>query len=137
MALTTDKRTRKILLVDDEAGFAELLRDLLSMDGYEVVVASDGVEGLQKLESYTPDIIISDVVMPRMNGFDMFRKIKSSPQTASIPFLFISGFQDPRVLDEARKIGVFGILQKPIDVEQIEFRLKELLRQHSQPTPDR
>jgi CheY-like chemotaxis protein len=127
--MAQEKKVRKILLVDDEAGFAELLRDLLEMDGYEVTVAGDGVEAIEKLETLTPDVIISDVVMPRMNGFEMFRQIKTTPKTSSIPFLFISGFQDQRVLDEARKIGVFGILQKPIDVEQVEYRLKELMRQ--------
>lgn len=126
--MAQEKKAQKILLVDDEAGFAELLRDLLEMDGYEVTVAVDGVEAIDKLETFTPDVIISDVIMPRMNGFEMFRQIKNSPKTSSIPFLFISGFQDQRVLDEARKIGVFGILQKPIDVEQVEYRLKELTR---------
>ena len=129
--MTQEKRARKILLVDDEAGFAELLRDLLEMDGYEVAVASDGVEGIEKLQTFEPDVIISDVVMPRMNGFEMFRQIKTTPKTSTIPFLFISGFQDQRVLEEARKIGVFGILQKPIDVEQVEYRLKELTRQRT------
>ena len=128
MTITQEKRPRQILLVDDEAGFADLLRDLLEMDGYVVTVANDGVEGLEKLNTFIPDAIISDIVMPRMNGFEMFRQLKASPKTATIPFLFISGFQDQRVLDEARKIGVFGILQKPIDVEQIEYRLRELLK---------
>ena len=124
-----DKKPQKILLVDDEAGFAELLRDLLTMDGYEVEVAHDGEEGLSKLSTFTPDAIISDIVMPRLSGFDMFKKIKATPATASIPFLFITGFQDDRVLQEARKIGVFGILRKPVDIEQIEERLQDLLKQ--------
>jgi CheY-like chemotaxis protein len=115
-------------LVDDEAGFAELLRDLLEMDSYEVVIAHDGQEGLEKLETYTPDVIISDIVMPRLSGFELFKRVKASPATSTIPFLFITGFQDDRVLAEARKVGVFGILRKPIDVEQIEGRLKELIK---------
>jgi DNA-binding response OmpR family regulator len=123
-----DKKPQKILLVDDEAGFAELLRDLLTMDGYEVEVAHDGEEGIAKLSTFTPDAIISDIVMPRLSGFDMFKKIRATPATASIPFLFITGFQDDRVLQEARKIGAFGILKKPIDIEQIEERLKGLLK---------
>jgi CheY-like chemotaxis protein len=122
-----DKRARKILLVDDEAGFAELLRDLLEMDNYEVELAHDGQEGLDKLQTFTPDAIISDVVMPRISGFEMFKRIKAVPETSKIPFLFITGFQDDRVLAEARKIGVFGILRKPIDIEQIESRLKDIL----------
>lgn len=124
-----EKQTlRKILLVDDEAGFAELLRDLLKMDNYEVEVSNDGEEGLEKLKEFTPDVIISDVVMPRLSGFEFFKKVKSNPATASIPFLFITGFQDERVLAEARKIGIFGILRKPIDIEQIESRLDDLIR---------
>lgn len=126
-----EAKSRKILLVDDEVGFAELLRDLLSMDNYLVEVANDGQEGLEKVEVFNPDIIISDVVMPRMSGFEMFKKLKSVPATANIPFLFITGFQDDRVLAEARKIGIFGILRKPIDVEQIEQRVEDLLLKRS------
>ena len=122
-----EKRARKILLVDDEAGFAELLRDLLEMDNYEVELAHDGQEGLDKLQGYVPDVIISDVVMPRLSGFEMFKQVKANPETSKIPFLFITGFQDDRVLSEARKIGIFGILKKPIDIEQIESRLRDLV----------
>jgi two-component system sensor kinase len=123
-----EKKRRKVLLVDDEAGFAELLRDLLELDNYEVVTAEDGQEGLEKLKTFLPDIIISDVVMPRMSGFEMFKQVKAAPETAGLPFLFITGFQDERVLAEARKIGVFGILRKPIDIEQIENRIKEIMK---------
>ncbi len=121
-----DKKARKVLLVDDEVGFAELLRDLLIMDNYEVEVAHDGQEGFEKIPVFNPDVIISDVVMPRVSGFEMFKRVKAQPQMATIPFLFITGFQDDRVLAEARKVGVFGILRKPIDIEQIEARLKDL-----------
>ena len=124
--MSKEKRTHKVLLVDDEAGFAELLRDLLEMDNYEVQIAHYGQEGLEKLQTFIPDAIISDIVMPRLSGFEMFKQVKAKPETAKIPFLFITGFQDDRVLAEARKIGVFGILKKPIDIEQIEHRLRDI-----------
>src|ERR1041385_4544055 len=126
--MSKEKKPKKVLLVDDEAGFAELMRDLLEMDSYEVVVAYDGQEGLEKLQGYMPDVIISDIVMPRLSGFEMFKRGKAAPENASLPFLFITGFQDERVLAEARKIGVFGILRKPVDIEQIETRLKDLIK---------
>lgn len=126
--MSKEKPKQKILLVDDETGFTELMRDLLQMDDYEVEVANDGQEGLEKVQKFMPDVIISDVVMPRMSGFEMFKQIKAIPETSAIPFLFITGYQDERVLTEARKIGVFGILRKPIDLEQIEVRLKELMK---------
>ncbi|HUN64810.1 MAG TPA: response regulator [Bacteroidota bacterium] len=125
---TKEKKPRKVLLVDDEAGFADLMKDLLQMDNYEVEVAHDGQEGLEKIPTFGPDVIISDIVMPRLSGFEMFKRVKASPETASIPFLFITGFQDERVLAEARKVGVFGILRKPVDIEQIESRLRELTK---------
>ncbi|MFI5251027.1 MAG: response regulator [Bacteroidota bacterium] len=126
--MITDKRVKKILLVEDETGFSELLANLLRGDGYEVVVANDGQEGLDKLVSFQPDAIISDIVMPRVDGLEMFKQVKTSPKTSSIPFLFISGYKDNQIYEKARKIGVFGILQKPIDIDQIERRLKELMR---------
>jgi adenylate cyclase len=126
--MPAEKKRRKVLLVDDEAGFAELLRDLLEMDSYEVVTAENGEDGIEKLKGFTPDVIISDVVMPKMSGFEMFKQVKAAPETASIPFLVITGFQDERVLAEARKIGVFGILRKPIDIEQIETRIRDLMK---------
>jgi CheY-like chemotaxis protein len=125
---TIDKRVKKVLLVEDETGFSELLANLLEGDGYEVVVANDGQEGLDKLQTFQPDAIISDIVMPRIDGLEMFRQVKASPKTSSIPFLFISGFKDNLIYEKARKIGVFGILQKPIDIDQIERRLRELTR---------
>lgn len=126
MAETKD--SKKILLVDDEAGLAELLRDLLEMDGYTVLIAHDGLEALEKLKEYAADVIISDIKMPRMNGFEMFKQIKASPATASIPVLFISGHRDMQVLEEARKLGVFGILDKPVDMEKIQRKLHEILK---------
>ena len=128
--MTEGKRVKRVLLVDDEENFAQLLSGLLAMDGYEVTVAHDGKEALQKLEAVVPDAIISDIVMPGMDGLEMFRQIKLAQRTSSIPFLFITGYQDGPILDKARKIGTFGILQKPIDIEQIERRLAELARRH-------
>ncbi len=122
-----EKRAKKILLVDDEVGFAELLRDLLTIDGYVVELAQNGEDGLEKLKTFQPDAIISDIMMPKMNGFEMFKKVKGCPSTSDIPFLFITGFSDSHMLQEARSIGIFGILTKPIDIEQIEQRLSELI----------
>ncbi len=121
-------KNKKILLVDDEAGFAELLRDLLTMDGFEVRLAYDGLEALDILKEFNPNVIISDVMMPRMGGIELFKKVKSQTSHTQTPFLFISGFQDERVLEEARTIGQFNILQKPVDMERIEQELSRILK---------
>ncbi len=123
-----DTRVKKVLLVDDEPGFSSLLAQMLRMDGYDVDTAVDGQEALDKLKSSKPDAIISDIMMPNVNGFELFEKVKLDPITRDIPFLFVTAYQDSEVLARARKIGIFGILRKPIDLDQIERRLRELLR---------
>ncbi|TAK62237.1 MAG: response regulator [Bacteroidetes bacterium] len=123
-----DPRVKKILIVDDEQGFVSLLAQTLRMDGYEVETAFDGQQGLDRLKTMKPDAIISDIVMPNIDGFEFFEQVKSDLLTKDIPFLFVTAYQDSEVLARARKIGIFGILRKPIDLDQIERRLRELLR---------
>jgi two-component system chemotaxis response regulator CheY len=123
-----DERVKHILLVDDETGFAQLVAQMLRMDGYDVTTAEDGVDALEKMKDFKPDAIISDIMMPRMNGFEFFEKVRSDVLTEKIPFCFITAYQDSEVLARARKVGIFGILRKPIDLDQIERRLRELLR---------
>ncbi|HLX12190.1 MAG TPA: response regulator, partial [Bacteroidota bacterium] len=83
---THTPRAKKILLVEDEDGLAELLANLLISDGYDVIIAHNGREGLEKLEGMKPDAIISDIVMPEMDGLEMFRQIKANAKTSSVPF---------------------------------------------------
>ena len=119
---------KKILIVDDEAGFAELFRSLLEMDGYVSKVAHDGIEALEVLKEFVPDAIVCDIVMPKMNGLEFFKEVRSSKQGESIPFLFLSGYRDDEMLSMARKLGVFTVLKKPVDFDHILSRLRTLLK---------
>lgn len=124
--MSTNKR-RKILLVDDEVGFAEILRDLLVMDGYEVILVNDGQEALDQLNIFTPDLVISDIMMPRVGGLELYHKMREIPNFSKVPFLFISGFEDNRILKDIHDDELFGILSKPIDMEQIQKALAKIL----------
>jgi CheY-like chemotaxis protein len=121
-------KKRKILLVDDEVGFAEILRELLQMDGYEVVLVYDGQEALEKLNEYIPNLIISDIMMPRMGGLELYHSVRKNSLFQKIPFMFISGFEDERVLSGIRDDELFGILRKPIDMEQIQKSISKILK---------
>lgn len=125
--MNANKR-RKILLVDDEVGFAEILRDLIVMDGYEVILVYDGQEALDQLNIFTPDLIISDIMMPRVGGLELYHRIRETPSFSKVPFLFISGFEDNRILKDIHDDELFGILNKPIDMEQIQKLLAKILR---------
>ena len=80
----------KILIVDDEPGVVELIKNSLEKNDYEVVTASDGLEGVEKAWSKNPDLIILDIMMPNMSGGDAVRELKSNSTTRNIPIIFLS-----------------------------------------------
>ncbi|MFQ5846833.1 MAG: response regulator [Candidatus Methylomirabilales bacterium] len=97
----------KILVVEDTKFFRAYLTDLLSKVGFEVVTAQDGVEALEYLERECPDLVITDVLMPRMHGFDLCRRIKDRPETASLPVIMMTQVYT-RVHHEREARGVHG-----------------------------
>jgi len=120
MSTSTSDRGR-VLIVDDDRNVLELLVDLLELEGYEVAGASDGAEGADLALSFGPDVVLSDVVMPRVNGLELCRRLKQNPQTSSIPVLLISGI---RKADEA---GIEGLHAGADDYVDLPFRNEELL----------
>ena len=120
MSTSTSDRGR-VLIVDDDQRVLELLVDLLELEGYEVAGAADGAEGTTLAHSFAPDLVISDVVMPHVSGLELCRRLKSDPQTSSIPVLLISGI---RKADEA---GIEGLHAGADDYVDLPFRNEELL----------
>jgi len=80
----------KILIVDDEIQLIQMVQMRLEANGYEVVTANDGVEGLKKVKSENPDLIILDIMMPKMDGFEACDLLKKDPQTSQIPIIFFN-----------------------------------------------
>ena len=120
MSTSTSERGR-VLIVDDDQRVLELLADLLKLEGYEVATASDGAEGCDLVHSFGPDVVLSDVVMPRVNGLELCRRVKQDPRTASIPVMLISGL---RKADDA---GIEGLHAGADDYIDLPFRNEELL----------
>ena len=92
--ITPSSEKCRVLIVDDDRKVAELLTELLEQDGYEVVCAHDGGRALDILDSFEPDVVISDVVMPVIDGIELCRHIKKEPRTANTPVLLISGLRN-------------------------------------------
>ncbi len=111
----------RVLIVDDDRKIAELLSELLEYEGYEVVSAENGGQALEILDSFDPDVVISDVVMPVINGIELCRQIKSEPRTASIPVLLISGLRN------SADDSIEGLSAGADDYLDIPFRNEELL----------
>ena len=96
---------KKILIIEDEEILADLLEKKLTQVGYEVSVANDGVEGLDKVKESIPDLILLDIVMPRMGGFDVMRELQKNQDFSKIPIVIISNSGQPVELDLAQKLG--------------------------------
>ncbi|MDQ3744141.1 MAG: diguanylate cyclase, partial [Acidobacteriota bacterium] len=117
-----------VLVVDDEPDKRLLLAFALENEGYEVSTASDGAEGLAAVEEQQPDLIVTDVMMPRMDGYEMIRRVRANPRTRFIPVIIQSAARirekDVRLGSE---IGALGYLTDPTDLDLLRARARTLL----------
>lgn len=113
-----DKNIR-ILIIDDDVGFRDLLRLHLSAVGYKVQVAEDGVDGGRALLSNPPDLVISDVNMPFLDGFELLSLLHTDESTASIPVILLSGRSDGDTMAKAVELGAADYLTKPVTRDQL------------------
>jgi len=96
---------KKILLVEDEEIMIDLLQRKLTQEGYEVLLARDGEEGLKTMRELKPDLILLDIVMPKMGGFEVMEVMVKSPELKKIPVIIISNSGQPVELDKAQQLG--------------------------------
>ena len=113
-----DKKIR-ILIIDDDIGFRDLLRLHLSSAGYQVQVAEDGVTGGRALLEQAPDLIVSDVNMPFLDGFELLSLMRSDAGTAAIPVILLSGRSDGDTMAKAVELGAADFLTKPVTRDQL------------------
>jgi hypothetical protein len=129
--MTTDKPGERvpkcILIVEDSAIQAESLRRLLVADGYSVVVAGDGADGLALARDRKPDLIVSDIVMPRMDGFDLCRQIKNDRGLEHIPFILLTSLTDPRDVIKGLECRADNFITKPYDEKYLLSRIMYML----------
>ena len=103
---------KKILIVEDVEMNRDLLVQLLE-DDYELVEAADGREGLASVKSETPDLVLLDISLPEMDGYEVCRRLKADAQTASIPVVFVTADARDDVAAAVREAGGVGVLSKP------------------------
>jgi DNA-binding response OmpR family regulator len=119
-----------LLVVEDIPNVLELLEVTLRFQGYEVISAHNGQEALDILEKETPALIISDILMPKLDGFSLVQKLRSNPKTQSIPIIFLSAtYVTPEDRTFAMSLGASRFIEKPIDTEEFLLTIAELLSQ--------
>ena len=121
MLMLDETKDVRILLVEDDLDLQEMMTAVLLLNGYEVMVADDGEQAFQLLERFTPDIIVSDYKMPRMDGLALRQKLFTNMATKKIPFLMMSGFPPPVTPVDVE------ILQKPVSMELLRQKIQSTL----------
>ena len=119
---------RRILIVDDLPENREILLDLLGEEGYLLETAQDGQEGVEKALANPPDLILMDVTMPRLTGFEACRRLKADERTHLVPIVLITGLVAREDRIEGIAAGCDDFLTKPVDAEQLMARTRTLLR---------
>ena len=109
----------KILAVDDSVTMRNMLRIALCENGFEVHLAEDGVAGVEALQSLQPDVIITDINMPRMDGFGFVNAVRASANHRAVPILVLTTESDPKLKQRARSAGATGWIVKPFDERKL------------------
>ena len=118
---------KKILLVDDEEDIVKMNMLRLAESNYDVISANDGKEGLRKAEKENPDLILLDVVMSEMDGFQALLKLKSNPKTSHIPVIMLTGIGERATLNKAMVSGAADFIEKPFNGEMLLETIKKNL----------
>ena len=130
MSTSTKKDHHKrltILLIDDEQSWLESAGNLLKNESYNIIIANGGEDALTKLKQKKPDLILSDVRMPVMNGFELFEKIRENPTLKSVPFVFMSSIDDYDAKHVAKKLGADAYVEKPFETKDLKAVVAVLL----------
>jgi CheY-like chemotaxis protein len=122
------KVSKTILLVEDERELCNILYDDLSTRGYNVEIARNGQEGLDKLQDIEPDLVICDRAMPVMSGYQLLERIRGAyPQYNTLPFIFLTALADPRDRHSVDHLNPTAYLEKPVDFEKLATTIQKVI----------
>jgi two-component system cell cycle response regulator DivK len=118
---------KKILVVEDTEDNRQILRDLLGMAGYDMIEAHDGAEGVSQATEHKPDLILMDIQMPVMDGYEATRQIKANPALKGIPIVAVTSYALSGDEEKARAAGCDGYIAKPYSPRQMLAKVREIL----------
>ncbi|MFB0535559.1 MAG: response regulator transcription factor [Anaerolineae bacterium] len=117
-----------ILVVEDNPDMIAALKHALEMEGYQVLAAADGLEALRILERVTPDLIVADIMMPRMNGYELYEATHQDERWLSIPFIFLTAKSDKEDIRLGKEMGADDYLVKPVEKEDLTAAIRGKLK---------
>lgn len=123
----------RILIVDDEKGVRDVISKRLESWGYEVLMARNGEEGLKIVEEHLPDLVLLDIMMPKLKGLDVCAMLKANPKTRHIPIIFLSALSMAEHVQIGMNFGAEDYIVKPYDADELRKRIKICLMRHNNP----
>ena len=117
----------RILVIDDDQAIAELVKINLELLGHQVTTANDGIKGLALAQQNRPDLVVLDVMMPDLDGFEVTRRLRSDPVTAGVPIFILSATADPNAEKQCLAAGATGFIRKPVLLRELADRIKKSL----------
>lgn len=126
--MSTESRLSRILIADDNQQNCELLEAYLADGDYEIVFAYDGRQTLDRVEEQTPDLILLDIMMPKLSGYEVCHRLKSDAATRDIPVLMVTALNEPGDIEKAVAAGCDDFLTKPVNSLELKTRVRSLLR---------
>ncbi|MFQ6100865.1 MAG: response regulator transcription factor [Anaerolineae bacterium] len=118
----------KILVAEDERDIRDLIGFTLRFAGFEVVLTANGIEALEKVPQELPDLIILDVRMPKMTGYEVCRQLKDNPATSAIPIVFLSAKGQETEIEQGLASGAIEYIVKPFAPDELTSQVKEILQ---------
>jgi two-component system cell cycle response regulator DivK len=123
----------RILYVEDHPAQRDIMAQMLELSGYEVAVACDGIDGVEQAHSWCPDLILMDLRMPRMDGFEAIKLLRSDPETADIPIIAISAWASAKHKERALDAGADEHFTKPVDLSRLIETINRFLSRQKSP----
>jgi two-component system, sensor histidine kinase and response regulator len=131
MTLPAERRGATLLIVDDKPQNLRLISDFLAEQGFELMLTRSGAQALEKIELSMPDLVLLDVTMPKMDGFEVCRRLKHNARTAALPVIFMTALDDTAHKVEGFRLGAVDYITKPIQREELLARIEHHLQLHS------
>lgn len=116
---------KKVLVIDDNRFILRIIKSKLSSGGLEVITAKDGEEGLQKAFAEKPDLVITDIMMPKLDGFRVYQELQKDPKTHDIPVIFLTALGED--IEELNELGPAAVITKPFSPRQLLNRVNSML----------
>ena len=122
-----EKNKKTILFLEDEEELLATVENLLNDQGYNVVTVKRAEEALELVRKSPPDLILADIKLPGMDGFDFFTEVQKLPEVSKTPFVYLTAFNDMNAMLYAKRQGAAEYITKPFDFEYLLLRIKDLL----------